>query len=193
MYMPEIIETTGRSTKAYSLPTKLLQDRIIFIGSEINADGANSVIMQLKWLAADNPDEPIQMYINTPGGSIYDGLAIIDIIDTLPCKVNTVGVGLCASMGAVLLCSSTGTRRATQNCRIMLHSASSGMNRSSVHDLKIDLAETEYLQDKMMQLIADSSKNKLTKEQVQDMTVRDNYLTPEDCVSCGLLDGVILK
>lgn len=187
MFMPSVIETIGRSTKAWDLPTKLLQDRIVYLGGEIDADVANSVVMQLLWLQSDKPEEPISLYINSPGGSVYDGLAIKDTIDNISCKVNTLGVGLCASMGAYLLFAGTGERRATKNCRIMIHSVSSGMG-GTIHDMKIDYEESHYIQEKMMNDIVQFSKGKLSKELLELKTQRDWYLSQNEAFTLGLLD-----
>lgn len=187
MYMPSIIETVGRSTKVLDLPSKLLQDRVIYLGGAIDEDVANSIVMQLLWLQSDKPDEDINLYINSPGGSVYDGLAIKDTIDNISCKVNTLGVGFCASMGAYLLFSGTGTRRATKNCRIMVHSISSGMG-GTIHDLKVDYNESMYLQNKMMDDIVAYSKGKLSKEVLEIKTQRDWYMDQREAFAIGLLD-----
>lgn len=187
MFMPSVIETIGRSTKSFDLPTKLLQDRVIYLGDEIDADVANSIVMQLLWLQSDKPDEPINLYINSPGGSVYDGLAIKDTIDNLSCKVNTLGVGMCASMGAYLLFSGTGTRRATKNCRIMVHSVSSGMG-GTIHDIKVDYEESHYLQTKIMNDIVLYSKGKLSKKVLELKTQRDWYMDSREAFALGLLD-----
>jgi len=187
MQMPSVIETIGRSTKAFDLPTKLLADRIIYLGDVIDADVANSVIMQMLWLQSDKPDEPISLYINSPGGSIYDGLAIKDTMDSISCKVNTLGVGLCASMGAYLLFAGTGTRRATKNCRIMIHSMSAGTG-GTFHDMKVDFAEFVYLQEKMMNDIVQFSNGKLTREALELKAQRDWYINSIEAFNLGLLD-----
>jgi len=190
MHQPHVIETVGRSSKAYDLPSKLLQDRIIYLGEPIDSDIANSIIMQMMWLNADNPNKPIDLYINSPGGSVYAGLAIKDIMNTITCKVNTVGTGLCASMGAYLLAAGTGTRRATANCRIMIHSVSSG-TQGTVHDMHVDYKETEYLQNQMIEDITLFSKGKATLEQIEDKTLRDCYMSPDDAIVLGLIDSIV--
>jgi ATP-dependent Clp protease protease subunit len=190
LHNPHVIEVTGRSSKAYDLPTKLLQDRIIYIGQEITPDSANSVIMQLLWLNADNPEKDINIYINSPGGSVYDGLAIKDVIDNIDCKVNTVGTGMCASMGAYLLAAGSGTRRATKNCRIMIHSVSNG-TQGTFHDMKVDFKETEYLQNKMLRGLTKFSEGKIKFDELKEMTARDRYLSPEECIEFGLVDSVV--
>lgn len=190
MFMPHVIEKTGRSEKPIDLPSRLLQDRIVYFGTEVNETTANIAIMQLMWLAADDPDKDIDFYINSPGGSVYDGYAIKDVIDTLPCKVNTIGTGMCASMGAYLLSAGTGTRKATKNCRIMIHSVSSG-TRGTIHDMEIDYIESKYLDDKLMVDIANFTKGKSTLEDIKAKTKRDYYMDPDEAKQMGLIDEKI--
>jgi len=190
MYFPSIIETTGRSSRAFDLPTKLLQDRIIYFGSEVNNDTANFAIMQLLWLNADDPDSPIDFYINSPGGSVYDGLAIKDTIDSISCKVNTVGVGMCASMGAYLLAAGTGERKAMKNCRIMIHSVSSG-TMGTFHDMEVDYEETKFLQDKLLVDISNFTKGKSDIETLKLKTQRDYYMNVDEAIALGLIDTVV--
>lgn len=190
MFLPHVIEKTGRSEKPIDLPSRLLQDRIVYFGTDVTDESANIAIMQLLWLAADDPEKDIDFYINSPGGSVYDGLAIKDVIDSIPCKVNTVGVGMCASMGAYLLACGTGERKAMKNCRVMLHSVSSG-TRGTVHDMKVDMEETMFLQDKLMVDIANYSKGKSTLEVIKMKTERDYWLSAEDSLNLGLIDSIV--
>jgi ATP-dependent Clp protease protease subunit len=190
IFTPHVVEKTGRTEKPIDLPSRLLQDRLVYIGSDISADLANVVIMQLLWLAADDPDKDIELYINSNGGSVYDGLAIKDIIHNLPCKVNTKGVGMCASMGAYLLSCGTGTRKATENCRIMIHSVSTG-HAGNYHDLEVSFEETKYVQDKMITDIHKFTKGKSTLETITDVCKRDFYMSPEKAVQMGIIDEVI--
>jgi len=190
MLIPHVIEKTGRSEKPIDLPSRLLQDRIVYLGEDVNPDTANIVIMQMLWLAADNPDEPINFYINSPGGSVYDGLAIKDIMNHIPCKVNTVGVGMCASMGAYLLSAGTGERKAMKNCRIMIHSVSSG-TMGTFHDMEVDYEETKYLQEKLLLDIANFSNGKSTLDALKRKTQRDYYMDADEAKSLGLIDKVV--
>jgi ATP-dependent Clp protease protease subunit len=190
MFLPHVIEKTGRSEKPIDLPSRLLQDRIVYLGDAVDSDTANVVIMQLLWLQADDPDADIDFYINSPGGSVYDGLAIKDIIDTLTCKVNTVGIGMCASMGAYLLSAGTGKRKATKNCRIMVHSVSSG-TRGTFHDIKVDYEETKFLQDALIDDMVKFTKGKSTLEDLQEKTQRDYYMTANEAIELGLIDSVV--
>lgn len=190
MFLPHVIEKTGRSEKPIDLPSRLLQDRIVYFGTDVNSDTANVAIMQLLWLAADDPEAEIDFYINSPGGSVYNGLAIKDVIDSIPCKVNTVGVGMCASMGAYLLSCGTGVRKAMKNTRIMIHSVSSG-TIGTFHDMKIDYEETKFLQDQLMMDIAGFSKGMSTVEQIEELCKRDHYMSAAEAVSLGLIDKVV--
>ncbi len=190
MYYPSVIETTGRSSKAFDLPTKLLQDRIIYLGGDINEESANFIIMQLLWLNAVDPEKDISLYINSLGGVIYDGLGIIDIINKIDAKVNTFGVGLCASMGGVLLASGTGIRKTTKNTRIMIHSLSGGFT-GQFNDMKVDYKESEYLQNKLLTMLADNSKGKTSYRDLVNLTQRDYYMEPEQAKLCGFIDSIV--
>lgn len=187
--MPSVIEKVGSSSRAFDLPSKLLNDRIVYLQGVIDEDSANNVIMQLLWLNSDS-SEDIELYINSKGGEIYQGLAIWDIIHRIGCKVNTTGIGLCASMGAYLLFSGTGERRVTSNCRIMIHSASSG-TIGNVHDMKVDMAEALYLQEKMLEHIVEFSNNNLARDVLDDMTYRDKYMDGHEAIKLGLIDKVL--
>ena len=189
-YFPSVIETTGRSSRGYDLPTKLLQDRIIYMSGEFNELSSDSVIMQLLWLASDDPEKDIDIYIKSPGGVCYDGLAIKNVIDTLPCKVNTVGMGLCASMGAFLLAGGTGVRKSTKDNRIMIHSVSGGAG-GTYHDMKIDFKEVEKIQNDLMAYMSEFTKGKTSLEEMIKLSERDNYLTPEQALEIGLIDVII--
>ena len=188
--IPYITKTIGRSVKLVDIPTEMLSQRIIYLGTEIDDFVANSIIQQMMWLATVN-DEPIDLYIQSPGGSVYAGLSISDCIDSLNkngIKVNTIGTGLVASMGAYLLAAGTGTRQATKNCRIMLHSVSSGVGYSTYHDQKVNFKETEYLQQQIAIDIVNSSKGKLTLEVLNIKCERDWYINTDDAIKYGIID-----
>lgn len=187
---PYISETIGRNTVLKDLRTKLYQDRIIFIDGDITSERANSVVMQLLWLKADNPDKDIDIYINSFGGCVYSGYAIKDVIHSLDCKVNTYGVGTCMSMGGYLLSCGTGVRSATKNCRIMLHAVSSH-SQGTIHDIEVDFKETKYLHDKIIQDVLESSKGKLDKDTLLEKTQRDWYMSPEEAIKFGIIDKVV--
>ncbi len=189
--LPNIIEKTGRNTKLIDIPSKLYEDSIITLFGEITDETSYSIITQLLYLDSLQTDDTVNLYINSPGGSIYAGLAIYDTIRNMRRKVNTICFGICASMGAFLLFSGTGVRRAMRNSRIMIHSASSGMDITTVHDMKINLQETEYLNDKLLGLIVDFSGGKLYLEDIENMTQRDKYLSPTETIEIGLIDDVV--
>lgn len=190
LVMPHIIETTGRSTKLIDIPSKLYQDDIITLFGEITDETSYLIVTQLLYLdSLVNEDGPVNLYINSPGGSVYAGLAIHDVIRNMRRKVNTTVVGMAASMGAFLLFSGTGSRRSLPNSRIMIHSVSSGSPYATVHDLKVDFKETEYLQEKLMKMQADYSN--ITHEEMVEMTFRDKYMTPDEAIKLGLIDSII--
>ena len=191
--IPYITKTIGRSVKLVDIPTEMLSQRIIYLGTEIDDFVANSIIQQMMWLATVN-DDPIDLYIQSPGGSVYAGYSIKDCMDILAkkgIKVNTIGTGLVASMGAYLLAAGTGTRQATKNCRIMLHSVSSGVGYSTYHDQKVNFKETEYLQQQITIDIVNSSKGKLTLEVLNIKCERDWYINTDDAIKYGIIDEKI--
>lgn len=188
MVMPDIIETVGRNKKVFSIPTKLFEKNIITLFDEINDDISYLIISQLIYLDTLNDDSDIKLYINSPGGSVTAGMAIIDTIDSMKRKVQTVGIGSCASMAAMLLLCGTGERKSLKNTRIMLHSVSSGTG-GTVIDQKIQLDESLFLQDVMMKKI--SERSKLSLDEVIKMTERDKYLSAKEAKKLGLIDTIV--
>lgn len=192
-YTPYITKQIGRSTKLVDIPTEMLSQRIIFLGTVVDDYIANSIVQQLMWLATVG-NEDIDLYIQSPGGSVYAGLAIADTINILNkkgIKVNTIGTGMVASMGAYLLAAGTGTRKATKNCRIMIHSVSSGTGYSTVHDQRVHIKETEYLQKQLLLDIVNNSKGKLTIEELDIKSERDWYMSPDEGIQFGIIDEKI--
>ena len=189
-YTPYITKQIGRSTKLIDIPTEMLSQRIIFLGTEVDDYVANSLIQQMMWLATVS-SEDIDLYIQSPGGSVYAGLSIADCINLLDkqgIKVNTIGTGMVASMGAYLLASGTGVRKATKNCRIMVHSVSSGTGYSTVHDQRVHIKETEFLQNQLMLDIVNNSKGKLTIEELNAKSERDWHMSPDEAIQFGIID-----
>ena len=191
MYLPNIIEKVGKSEKILDLPSRLLKDRIVYLSGEIDEEITNIIIMQLLWLNAESDDD-ITLFVNSPGGTVYYGLAIKDVIDYVSCKVNTIGIGLCASMGAYILASGTGVRKALPNTRIMIHSVSSGA-WGTFHDIQISFEEVKFLQNRLIEDFIKFSKGKLTKKQIEKMTQRDYYMTPERALEFGIIDEILNK
>ena len=191
-YLPYITKQIGRSTKLVDIPTEMLSQRIIFLGTEVDDFIANSIVQQLMWLSTVGTED-IDLYIQSPGGSVYAGQSIADCIDILAkkgIKVNTIGTGMVASMGAYLLAAGTGVRKATKNCRIMIHSVSSGA-RGTIHDMQIDLNESKYLNDKLMVDFVNFSKGKSTLEDIERKTQRDCYMSPEEAIHIGIIDATV--
>mgnify|MGYP003587235454 CR=1 FL=1 len=189
-YTPYITKQIGRSTKLIDIPTEMLSQRIIFLGTAIDDYVANSIVQQLMWLATVS-SEDIDLYIQSPGGSVYAGLSIADCINLLDkqgIKVNTIGTGMVASMGAYLLSAGTGVRKATKNCRIMVHSVSSGTGYSTVHDQRVHIKETEFLQKQLMLDIVNNSKGKLTIEELNAKSERDWHMSPDEAIQFGIID-----
>jgi len=184
--LPSIIE----NNEVYDLPSKLFQQNIITIFGEINQEMAYSTISQLLYLDSTDTKEPINIYINSEGGVVYDGLAIIDVINSMNKKVNTICTGIAMSMGASILASGTGVRKALPNSRIMIHSVSSG-TQGVVHDMEVSMKETLYLQDKLMKILSDTTKGKTSFKEIKKLTQRDKYLSPKEAKDLGFIDEII--
>lgn len=186
--IPMVIETGTRGERAYDIYSLLLKERIIFLGTPITAGVANTIVAQLLYLAADDPERDINMYINSPGGSVYDGMAIYDTMQLVSCHVSTIAVGLCASFGTVLLTAGTkGKRYALPNSTIMMHQPWSGMQGQAA-DIEIHARETLRIQDRLRQIIADHTGQPY--EQVARDSDRDFWMTSEQAVEYGLVDEV---
>jgi ATP-dependent Clp protease, proteolytic subunit ClpP len=187
--VPNVIVRTRDGERGYDIYSRLLEDRIIFLGEEVTEMTANVVVAQLLHLANENPDKDIQLYINSPGGSVYDGLAIYDTMQYIAPDVQTIGIGLQASMGAFLLSSGAkGKRFVLPNARVMIHQPSSG-TRGKVTDQEISLRESIALKERLVTIMADNTGQKLDKIKA-DME-RDYWLSAADAVAYGLADEVI--
>ena len=187
--VPNVIIRTRDGERGYDIYSRLLEDRIIFLGEEVTEMTANVVVAQLLHLANENPDKDIQLYINSPGGSVYDGLAIYDTMQYIAPDVQTIGIGLQASMGAFLLSSGAkGKRFVLPNARVMIHQPSSG-TRGKVTDQEISLRESIALKERLAAIMADNTGQKLDKIKA-DME-RDYWLSAADAVAYGLADEVI--
>ena len=187
--VPNVIVRTRDGERGYDIYSRLLEDRIIFLGEEVTEMTANVVVAQLLHLANENPDKDIQLYINSPGGSVYDGLAIYDTMQYIAPDVQTIGIGLQASLGAFLLSSGAkGKRFVLPNARVMIHQPSSG-TRGKVTDQEISLRESIALKERLATIMADNTGQKLDKIKA-DME-RDYWLSAADAVAYGLADEVI--
>jgi ATP-dependent Clp protease protease subunit len=191
IYAPYVIERSSRGERSYDIFSRLLMDRIVFLGSPINDDVANVIIAQLLFLQADNPEKDIYLYINSPGGSVYAGLAIFDTMQFLTCPVNTYCMGIAASMGSFLLSAVTkGKRYALPNSRIMLHQPSGGMQGTAA-DIEIQAKEILYLRERLNRIYANNTGQ--TIEQINEDLDRDRFMSPEEARDYGLIDHVITK
>ncbi|NCU37495.1 ATP-dependent Clp protease proteolytic subunit [Candidatus Saccharibacteria bacterium] len=187
--VPNVIVRTRDGERGYDIYSRLLEDRIIFVGEEINEHTANVVVAQLLHLANEDPDKDIQMYINSPGGSVYDGLAVYDTMNYIKPDVHTVGIGLQASMGAFLLSSGAkGKRSLLPSSRVMIHQPSSG-TQGMVTDQEISLREALELKNRLAETMAKNTGQKLSKIKI-DME-RDFWMSAKDAVQYGIADRVI--
>ncbi|HET6747184.1 MAG TPA: ATP-dependent Clp protease proteolytic subunit [Candidatus Saccharimonadales bacterium] len=189
--VPTVIEKTFEGERAFDIFSRLLNERIIFLGVEVNEHTANLVVAQLLHLAYEDPKKDIKLYINSPGGVVYDGLAIYDTIQHITPDVQTIGIGLQASMGAFLLSSGTkGKRYALPNSRIMIHQPSSG-TQGKITDQEITLREGLFLKRRLNEILAKNTGQKLSKIEL-DME-RDFWMGAEEAKKYGLIDSVITK
>jgi ATP-dependent Clp protease protease subunit len=189
IYPPYVIERSNRGERTYDIFSRLLMDRIVFLGTPINDDVANIVIAQLLFLDADNPDRDIHLYINSPGGSVSAGLAIYDTMQFLKSPVNTICMGLAASMGAFLLAAGRpGKRAALPHSRVMIHQPSGGAQGSAA-DIEIQAKEILYLRAKMNELMAKHTGRPL--EQIERDVDRDRFMSGEEAKEYGIIDNIV--
>lgn len=188
-YAPMIIEQTSQGERGYDIYSRLLKDRIVLIGTEIEDNMANLIIAQLLFLQSDDPKKDIHLYINSPGGSVTAGLAIYDTIQTLSCDVRTYCMGQCASMGAVLLaCGTAGKRFALQNARIMIHQPWGGA-KGTAADLDIQVKEINRLKTILNGILATHCSKGV--KQIEKDTDRDFFMSADDAKKYGLVDAVL--
>lgn len=187
--VPTVIERTSEGERAFDIYSRLLNERVIFLGEDVNEHTANIVVAQLLHLEYEDPKKDIKLYINSPGGSVYDGLAIYDTIQYLKADVQTIGIGLQASMGAFLLSSGTkGKRSALPSSRIMIHQPSSGTH-GKITDQEITLREGIFLKKQLNEILAKNTGQKLSK--IEKDVDRDFWMSAKEAVSYGLIDNVI--
>ena len=189
--IPVVIENDGHMERSFDIYSRLLRDRIIFLHGEVNDAMADTIVAQLLLLEAEDPDQDITMYINSPGGSVTAGLAIKNTMDFITCDVRTVGMGLQASMGAFLLASGAqGKRLALKDSQIMIHQVLSG-TQGQVTDMKIAVEHADLLKHKLNKYLSEYTNGKVSYEEMVQLCERDNWLQPEEALNLGLIDRVI--
>lgn len=188
-YVPMVIEQTNRGERAYDIYSRLLKDRIIFLGSPVDDAVANSIIAQLLFLAAEDPDKDINLYINSPGGSITAGMAIYDTMQFIKSDVSTIVVGLAASMGAFLLAAGAkGKRYALPNSEVMIHQPLGG-TQGQASDIEIHAKRIVEIKNKLNEILSERTGQPIKK--IAKDTDRDNFLTAEEAKEYGLIDDII--
>ena len=189
--VPMVVEQTHRGERSYDIYSRLLKDRIIFIGSQINDDIANLVIAQMLFLESEDPDKEISLYINSPGGHVYSGLAIYDTMQHVKCKVSTLCLGLAASMAAVLLTAGEkGSRSCLPHSRILIHQPLGGF-QGQASDIDIQAREILSLREELNRLLGHHTGQDFDK--IQKDTDRDYYMNAQDAVNYGIVDSIVEK
>ena len=187
--IPMVVEQTNRGERSYDIYSRLLQDRIIFLGGEIDDDTANLVVAQMLFLEGDDPDKDIFLYINSPGGSVSAGLAIYDTMQYIKCEVSTICVGLAASMGAFLLAAGAkGKRKALPNAEIMIHQPSGGAQGQAT-DIHIHAEQILRIRQRLNEILAERTGQPVEKVALD--TERDNYMSAEQARAYGIVDEII--
>ncbi|HSW32171.1 MAG TPA: ATP-dependent Clp endopeptidase proteolytic subunit ClpP [Steroidobacteraceae bacterium] len=189
--VPMVIEQSGRGERAYDIYSRLLRDRVVFLVGPVNDQTANLVVAQLLFLESENPDKDISLYINSPGGSVYAGMAIYDTMQFVKPDVSTICVGMAASMGAFLLAAGEkGKRYALPNSRIMIHQPSSGA-QGQASDIEIAAREILDVRKRLNRVLAERTGQPI--ERIDKDTDRDNFMSAEDAVSYGIIDKIFVK
>lgn len=187
--IPYVVEQTPRGERSYDIYSRLLNDRIVFLGEEVTRDSANLVIAQLLHLESQDPDKDISLYIDSPGGEVYAGLGILDTMNFIKPDVSTICVGMAASMAAVLLSAGAkGKRLALPNSMVMIHQPSSGAQGQQT-DIQIVADETKWIRQHLNEILAENTGQSV--EKVNEDTERDNYLRAQEALAYGLVDKVI--
>ena len=190
-FVPYVVEQTSKGERSYDIYSRLLKDRIIFLGDEVNDTTASSVVAQMLFLEAQDPDKDISLYINSPGGSISAGMAIYDTMNFIKCDVATICVGMAASMGAFLLAAGApGKRSALPNSMIMIHQPLGGA-RGQATDIKIQADLILRIRENLNSILAEKTGKSI--EQIAHDTERDNYMTAEEARNYGLIDNIFVK
>ena len=190
-YIPYVVEQTGRGERSYDIYSRLLKDRIIMLSGEVNDQVASSIVAQMLFLEAQDPDKDIYFYINSPGGVITSGLSIYDTMNYIKPDIVTICIGQAASMGAFLLSSGTkGKRYALPNARIMIHQPSGGAQGQST-DIQIHAKEIQRLKDRLNEILAEQTGK--TVKRLEKDTERDNFMSTQEAAEYGLIDKVLIK
>ena len=194
--VPYVIDQTGKGERSYDIFSRLLKDRIIFLGEDVNPTSASLIIAQLLFLESEDPDKEISLYINSPGGSITDGMGIVDTMNYIKCPVSTICVGLAASFGAVLLANGEkGRRFATPNSEILIHQPLIGGQGGGISgqatEIKIHADHMIRTREKLNKLLSDRTGQSI--ETIERDTERDHYMTAEEALKYGLIDGIMDK
>jgi len=192
--VPYVIEQTSKGERSYDIYSRLLKDRIIMLSEDVNSASANVIIAEMLFLESEDPDKEIHFYINSPGGSIVDGMAIVDTMNYIKCPVSTICVGMAASMGSVLLaCGAKGKRYATPNSEILIHQPLIGGHGLSgqTTDIKIHTDHLVKTREKLNQLLSEKTGQPI--EKIWTDTERDNYMTAEEALQYGLIDEILDK
>ncbi|MCH5199801.1 MAG: ATP-dependent Clp endopeptidase proteolytic subunit ClpP [Oscillospiraceae bacterium] len=190
--VPTVIEQTGRGERAYDIYSRLLNDRIVMLHEEVNDVTASLVVAQLLFLEGQDADKDIQLYINSPGGSITAGMAIFDTMQYIKCDVSTICMGMAASMGAFLLAAGTkGKRICLPNAEVMIHQPSGGTGRAQASDIDIVAKHIIYIKDKMNRMLSEMTGQPL--ERIAADTDRDHYMTAEEALEYGIVDKIFDK
>lgn len=188
-YIPMVVEQSGRGERAYDIYSRLLRERVIFLVGPVNDHSANLIVAQMLFLESENPDKDIALYINSPGGSVYAGLAIYDTMRFVKPEISTLCTGLAASMGAFLLAAGNkGKRFALPNSRIMIHQPSGGA-QGQASDIQIQAKEILSLRESLNKMLADNTGQPVSRIEVD--TERDNFMSAEDAVSYGMIDKML--
>ena len=189
--VPYVVEQTSRGERSYDIFSRLLNDRIIFLSEEVNDTTASLIVAQLLYLEAQDPDKDIQFYINSPGGSVTAGMAIYDTMQYIKCDINTICVGMAASMGAFLLSAGTkGKRMALPNAEIMIHQPSAG-TQGQITDMAIHMKRLQTVKDRMNKILSENTGRSL--EEVTAACERDNFMTAEEAKAFGLIDEIVQR
>ena len=188
-FIPYVIEQTGTGERSYDIFSRLLKERIIFLGDQVTDASAELIVAQMLFLEGEDPDKDIQFYINSPGGSVTAGMAIYDTMQYIKCDVATICVGMAASMGAFLLSAGTkGKRMALPNAEIMIHQPSAG-TQGQITDMAIHMKRLQTIKERMNRILAENTGKSV--EEVTAACERDNFMTAEEALAFGLVDRVL--